>query len=172
LVEAAFTDRSGPPARLLLRRPDAGAALRIAAAINAALGEGTAKVEDPGSIALTSPAAATDNPYGFAAALDTLPVTLAPVARIVIDGRLGSVVAGGEVRVGAATVSHRGITLEIGGAPPEGTPPTGLVRLEPQAAVQDIAAGLHAVGARPEEIAAIFEALRAAGALGAELVIR
>ena len=47
-----------------------------------------------------------------------------------------------------------------------------LVRIEPQALVQDVAAGLHAAGARPEEIATILEALRDAGALDAEIVIR
>ena len=41
-----------------------------------------------------------------------------------------------------------------------------------EATVQDVAGGLHAVGARSEEIAAIFEALVAAGALRAEVVVR
>jgi flagellar basal body P-ring protein FlgI len=68
-------------------------------------------------------------------------------------------------------VSHHGITLEVGGAPaPAGV--TGLVRMDAQASVQDVAAGLHAAGARPDEIAAIFESLRAAGALRGEVVVR
>ena len=46
------------------------------------------------------------------------------------------------------------------------------MRVEPQASVQDVAAGLHAAGAKPAEIAAIFEALQAAGALQAQVVVR
>jgi flagellar basal body P-ring protein FlgI len=49
---------------------------------------------------------------------------------------------------------------------------SSIVRVEPQASVQDVAAGLHAAGAKPEEIAAIFEALQAAGALQAQVVVR
>ena len=139
--------------------------------MNAAFGERAARVEDPGSVALTLEGITPDSGYAVAAALDTLTVAVSSVPRVVIDARAGSVVTGGDVLVGAATVSHRGITLEIGGQA-TGTGSAGLVRLEPQSAVQDVAAGLHAVGARPDEIAAIFEALRAAGALRAELVVR
>ena len=81
--------------------------------------------------------------------------------------------AGGMIRVGAAVVSHHGLTLQVGGTPATGgQEPAGLVRVAPEASVQDIAAGLHAAGARPEEVGAIFEALRAAGALQAEVRVR
>jgi flagellar P-ring protein precursor FlgI len=165
-----------PPAiaaepRLLLRSPDLAAADRIAGAINAAFGPGTAKVEDPGAVSLV-PKDGAQNLNGFLAAVDTLAVVTREPARIVINGREGTLVAGGDVRVGAAVVSHRGITLQIGGTPDAGARVNGLVRLEPQASVEDVAAGLHAAGAKPEEIAAIFEALQAAGALSAQVVIR
>ena len=94
-------------------------------------------------------------------------------ARVVIHANTGMVVAGGDARVGAATIHHHGITLQIGGTSPgsgAGTP--GYVQVEPEALVQDVAAGLHAAGARPAEIAAIFEALRDAGSLTAEVIIR
>jgi flagellar P-ring protein precursor FlgI len=100
-------------------------------------------------------------------------------ARIVIDGREGTLVSGGDIRLGPAVITHHGITLAIGGA---GSAPggaaadssahEGLVRMNARASVQDVAAGLHAAGAHAGDMAAIFEALQAAGALRAEVVVR
>lgn len=165
--------------RLLLREPDVTTASRIAAAVNGALGPNTAKVEDPGAVALTLPdsgdRAAT---LGRIAALGVRPER---AARLVIDARDGSVVAGGELAVGAATVSHGGVTLTIGGdaagaapatpgAPGAGVP--GDVRIAPGTSVQRIASALHAVQTPASDIAAIFAALREVGAIAAEVVIR
>lgn len=162
-----------PEPRLLLKRPDLLTAQRIAAAINAAHGANTARVEDPGAVALTLPGAAADNPMEFLAGLDSLPVDRTAPARIVIDGREGTIVAGGDIRIGVTTVSHRGITLQIGAAAGDTTPSApGLVQMAAGATVNDIVAGLHAAGARPAEVAAIFESLAAAGALRAQVVIR
>jgi len=177
---------AGTQPRLLLRDPDLGVATRIATTINTAIGEGTATVEDPGAISITPKEAAGGNSLGVMAAIDTLTVRFQGPARIVISEREGTVVAGGDVTVGTAVVHHKGITLQIGGtAPKAGTAggdasaeekgeaaPAGFVRVEPQASVQDVAMGLATAGATPDETVAIFEALRAAGALNAELVIR
>ena len=168
--------------RLLLRQPDLGTAERIAEAVNGAFGPGSAAVEDPGAIALAPPAAAADtaargrvagNALGtFLAAVDTLRVSPVEAARIVIDGREGTVVAGGDVRVRPAVVTHHGITLEIGTAAPPAGATAGLVRVASGSPVQSVAAGLHSVGARAEEVAALFSALEAAGALDAEVTVR
>jgi flagellar P-ring protein precursor FlgI len=159
--------------RLLLREPDLGKASRIAAAINAAMGDGTARIEDPGAVALTPPSDQTHAISEFLAVVDTLKVLIEGPSRIVISSRTGTVVAGGDVRVGSAVVSHEGITLQIGGtAGAEGEGVAGIVRMEPEALVQDVAAGLRAMGAGPSDVAAVFEALKAAGALNAEVVIR
>jgi flagellar P-ring protein precursor FlgI len=155
--------------RLLLRKPDRLLARSIVDAINGALGDGSAEVEDPGSIRLT---VAQESAGEFYAAVDTITVQVQGPARVVIHGREGTVVAGGEVRLGSAVIHHRGITLQIGGEAAAGAGLPGLVRVTPSALVQDVAAGLHAAGAQPDEIAAIFEALRDAGALNAEVVIR
>jgi flagellar P-ring protein FlgI len=161
------------PARLLLREPDLGAATRVASAVNAALGPNTAKVSDPGAIELTAPANAAADLPGFLASVDTVRVDAPEPDRIVIDSRSGTVVAGAGVRVAPAVVSHRGITLEIGnGTPTAGGAGNGLVHMGARASVADVAAGLHAAGARAEDIAAIFEALERAGALTAALVVR
>jgi len=160
-----------PVLRLELRSPSLATATAIAAAINAVYGDTAARVTDPGAVQLAPPAAA-GTPLAFLAAVDTLPVAPVATARVVVNSREGTVVAGGLIPVGPAVVTHRGITLQIGGTPADGEPPAGLVRVAPQASAQDVAAGLHAVGAKPEEVAAIFEALRSVGALSAEVIIR
>lgn len=158
--------------RLILREPSLGTALRVAAAINGAIGDGTAVVLDPGAVQLTLPEG------GDAAAVAALlgqvsELAVAPdrAARVIIDGRDGTVVAGGGLTIGEAVVSHRGITLSVvaGGV---STPETGLVSVEPGASVQEVAAALQAVGAPPAAIASIFNALRDVGAMAGEVTVR
>jgi len=163
--------------RLLLRLPDLPTATRIAAVVNAAFGDGTASVQDPGVVALQPKGATPQAQLGFFAAVDTLVVVAPSLARVVIDAREGTLVSGGEVRVGAAVIHHHGVTLTIGagartGAAADSLAQQGLVRLDARSSVQDVAAGLHAAGVRGEDMAAIFEALQAAGALRAEVVVR
>lgn len=160
-------------ARLQLRRPDLGTATRIASVINAAFGGAAAKVSDPGAIELTPPQAAAADLLGFLASVDTLPIIANGPARIIISARDGSVTSGGDVRLGAAAVSHKGITLRIGG-PAGGAPETtkGMLSLAAGATVQDVAAGLHAVGASSAEVASIFDALAQVGAITAQVVVR
>lgn len=164
----------GPNPRLSLRAPDLRMAARIAGAIEGAHGAGTARVEDAGSILLNPGAGRADSLPMWLAAVDTLPVPVPATSRIVIDGRDGTVVVGGEVRLGAATVSHRGITVRIGAEADSAaaTDSGGVIATPAGASVQVLVAGLHAAGARGQEVAAIFEALRTAGALRAEVVVR
>lgn len=161
--------------RLLLRQPDLANASRIAAAINAAFGQNTATVEDPGSLALQPPGGATETSLGFFAAVDTVSLVVKEPARIVIDAREGTLVAGGDIQVGPAVIHRMGVTLEIGGAPVANgatADSTGHVRVGERASVRDVAAGLHAAGLKPSDMAAVFESLRASGAIVAEVLVR
>lgn len=179
LLEVALPETSfATTDRLLLKNPDLTTALRVAAAVNGALGDGSAVVEDPGSIQLTFP-----DPAQAAAALGQITeLTITPdrPARLVIDGRDGTVVAGGGLSVGPAMVSHRGITLSIDPADTQGqaagadpaTEQPGIVNVAPGASVQQVAQALHQVGASPSAIATIFTALREVGAVTAEVVVR
>lgn len=170
LPRPAFASTS----RLMLRDPDIGTALRIAAAIDAQFGEGAAQVEDPGAVALRAPEGMSVP--AFLAQVGELRVTPERRPQIVIDARDGTVVAGGDLRVAGAVVSHAGMTLTIGGGEAggfaNGDAGAGGIRLSEGATVQDIAAALHAVGAAPQEIAAIFESLHRIGALAAVVVSR
>jgi flagellar P-ring protein precursor FlgI len=172
--------------RLLLKDPDVGTASKIAAAINGALGAKSASVEDPGAVALTLPDSG-DRAMMLAKVRD-LAVRPDRVAKLVIDGRDGTVVAGGDMSVGEAVVSHGAITLSIGAADaaapasgaaagakpaqPDTSDAPGNVRVAPGTTVQKVAAALHAVQTPAPEIAAIFLALREVGAISAEVVVR
>jgi flagellar P-ring protein precursor FlgI len=169
--------------RLLLKEPDVGTAAKIAAAINAALGPKTASVEDPGAVALTLPD--SGDRAVLLAKVRELAVRPDRAARLVIDGRDGTVVAGGDLTVGEAVVSHGAVTLSIAGATPNAASPAaapaargaeaqtpGDVRVAVGTSVQKVAAALHAVQTPAPEIAAIFLALREVGALSAEVIVR
>lgn len=155
--------------KLLLRTPDVTTASRIAAAIDTALGAGTAKVEDPGAIALTLKDG--DNAAALARIRD-LTVQLSQVARIVVDGRDGSVVLGGDIRVGPGVVSVGFVTVSIGAQPADTLAGRGQVHLAAGTTVQQLASALHAVQTPPAEMAQIFDALRRAGSITAEVVAR
>jgi flagellar P-ring protein precursor FlgI len=169
LVAGALPRTAAAPA-LQLRRPDIASAARIAEAINAAIGDSTAIVEDAGGIRLRPPEDAPSLPL-FLAQINAVSVEVAAAPVLIVDSRDGSLVAGGTMRVGEAVVSHAGLTLTIGGtAAGEAAP--GAVRVNVGASVQDVAAALHAVGAPSTTIAAVFESLEAVGALRARVVIR
>lgn len=175
ILEAALPPvGDGSTPRLLLKSPDLTTAARIAEAIDAALGDGVARALDPGAIELSPPQGTTDNIVSFLASIDTIAVTASTPARIVIDGRTGTVVAGGNVMVSDAVVSLDGLTLRVGGAMADSTAvvPEGLIALGAGATVQDIAAGLRALGARASDVVAVFDGLRAAGAVTAAVVVR
>lgn len=164
--------------RLLLKEPDLATATRIAAAIDSALGAPVATVVDPGAVALALPdgAAGGGGPAVTLARIGDVLVQPDHASRIVIDSRDGTVVAGGNIAVGAAVVSHAGITLAImspdDAAPPAAAGAAGPVRVPVGTSVQAVAAALHAAQSTPREIAAIFASLREVGALGAEVVVR
>jgi flagellar P-ring protein FlgI len=157
---------------LLLRHPNIATASRIVEAINSSLGAGTAQVEDPGSITFQMP---SDSSASFAQRMTSIgELTVRPerAARVIIDGRAGTVIAGGGIRIGEAVVSHGAMTLAIGGSPAGDTNVPGDLRIAEGATVQDVAAALHGVAAPPQAIAAVFESLRQVGALTAEVTIR
>jgi flagellar P-ring protein precursor FlgI len=157
--------------RLLLREPDIGTASRIAAVIDSVVGEGSAQVEDPGSVALTLP-----DTGGPATMAQIISLRVEPVrpGRIVIDARQGTVVAGGDLTVGPGVVSVGGVTVSIGNDAADTSTQTasGALLIRAGSKVQDLAAVLATVRTPAPLIAQIFEALRQAGAITAEVIAR
>lgn len=158
--------------RLMLREPELGTATRIAAAINTAFGPKTAAVEDEGSVLVTLPDTAVK--ATALAKIRDLAVRAERPPRIIVDSKDGTVVAGGDMVVGPASISHGVVTLVIGDdkAMNADTITAGNLRLPGGTSVQRIASALHAVQTPPSEIAAIFAALRDSGALTAEIIVR
>ena len=100
--------------RLMLREPELGTATRIAAAINGAFGDKTAAVEDEGSVMVTL--ADTVVKATAMARIRDLAVRSERSPRIIVDSKDGTVVAGGDMTVGAVSISHGVVTLVIGSA--------------------------------------------------------
>ena len=178
---------------LTLRDPDFVSASRVAQAINRDLGVEAAHVLDPGTVSLQVPVTYRTNVAELMARIEVLPVDTDAVARVVINERTGTVVVGGHVRLGPAAVAHGNLSVMISTklevSQPAPLARTGdtkvianetvdvkessaqLVTLEEGTTLDAVVRGLNALGASPRDIIAIMQALKAAGALRAEIVI-
>ena len=178
---------------LSLREPDFVSASRLAATINAAIGADTARAVDAGTVTITVPEAYRTSMPELMARIETLPVETDAPARVVINERSGTVVVGGQVRLGIAAVGHGNlsvrITTQLTASQPSAFARTGdtvvvpntqvdvreqnarLVALEEGTTLDAVVAALNALGASPRDIIAIMQALKEAGALRAEIVI-
>ena len=175
-----------------LREPDFSTASRVAQAINSLLGTQAARATDPGSVTLQVPAEYRQSLPELMARIEVLPVQTDAVARVVINERTGTVVVGGNVQLGPAAVAHGNLSVRITTRyeVSQPLPYTGgqtvvvpnqqvdiregnakLVTLPEGATLDAVASGLNALGASPRDIIAIMQALKAAGALRAEIII-
>ena len=178
--------------RLALRDPDFVSAGRIARAINIELGADRAHVSDAGSVIVRVPAEYRASVPDLVARLEPLPIAIDTLARVVINERTGTVVLGGDVRIGPAAVAHGNLSVRIATqynvSQPEAfsagqtavTPQTQvnvdqetrqLVALEEGTTLADVVRALNTLGVTPRDIIAIMQALKAAGALRAEVVV-
>jgi flagellar P-ring protein precursor FlgI len=178
---------------LALRDPDFVSASRVADAINKELGGSPARAVDSANVTVKVPAESQASVSDFMARLEPIAVTLDEVARVVVNERTGTVVVGAHVTLGPAAVAHGNLSVRITTRNEVSQPPpfsqkgettvvpktsvdvkegTGrLVALEEGATLHDVVRALNALGATPRDIIAIMQALKAAGALRAELVI-
>jgi flagellar P-ring protein precursor FlgI len=175
-----------------LRDPDFSTASRVAQAINSLLGSQVARANDPGSVTLQVPAEYRQSLPELMARIEVLPVQTDAIARVVINERTGTVVVGGNVQLGPAAVAHGNLSVRITTRyqVSQPLPYTGgetvvvpnqqvdiregsakLVTLPEGATLDAVASGLNALGASPRDIIAIMQALKAAGALRAEIII-
>lgn len=175
-----------------LNDPDSAVALRAGDAIKQRYQDARIDVLDPGTLEITLPKALS--PVTFAASLDDIAIAAGESDRVVMDERTGTIVVGGAVTVGKAAVSHGSLTVTIeptltasqpgpfsrGGttvslktAKITAKEEKGEFFMIPKdASVEQITETLNAVGTKPGDTIAIFEGLRAAGALHGELMIR
>ncbi len=178
---------------LALREPDFVTAARVAQVINQELGADVARAVDPANITLSVPSTYQSAIPDLMARLDVLPIETDTQARVVINERTGTVVVGGHVRIGPAAVAHGNLSVriqtrfQVSQPPPlarvgetkvvpteqvdvqEGT--AQLVSLEAGTTLEAVVGALNALGATPRDIIAIMQALSAAGALKARIVV-
>lgn len=175
---------------LVLKRPDFTNAVRVAESINAAF-PGSATVEHAGLVRVSVPAG-TNGTAGFLAAIEPLTVAVDLPARIVINERTGTIVAGGNVRISEVMVTYgslivstqtdplisqpepfsQGVTVaSAAGAASIEEEGTRSVVLPPNTDVNQLAAALNDLGLTSRDVIAIFQAIDRAGALQGELVI-
>jgi flagellar P-ring protein precursor FlgI len=179
---------------LLLREPDYVNATRIAAAVNAVF-PGTASAVDAGRVRVRLPeeCRAKEKQVPFLAALVEIAVDPAVPARVVLNERTGTIIAGGDIAIGPVSISHGNLIIAIAETPEVSQPApfsrggttkvvprtkveageTGspVVRIPKGTQVADMAAALNAVGISPRDMVIIFQMLKRAGALHAELVV-
>src|SRR5690606_21256507 len=115
VVQVARSTALGPMDRIVfaLRDPDFVSARRVADAINEELGGARAVVEDAGTVSVAVPPESQNAIASFVARLEPLPVTIDQTARVAINERTGTVVLGGDVRIGPAAVAHGNLAVRI-----------------------------------------------------------
>jgi flagellar P-ring protein precursor FlgI len=177
--------------RLTLRQPDYATARSISKVINTLYPE-TAYTIDAGTIQVVVPKGLCPKLVSFVSDIGMLEVSPDVPARVVINERTGTIVAGEQVKVATVAVTHgnlailtsktpvasqplpfaRGKTVVLPRATVGVTESQGSVQiLEQSVTVADLARALNALGATPRDLIIIFQMLKQAGALHAELVI-
>ena len=147
---------------------------------------------DPGSIMINIPPEYQGRTVEFVSELERLDVRPDAVARVVLNERTGTIVMGENVRISSVAVSHGNLTLFIRETPQVSQPlpyskgetkevprtqlkvtedSGGLALLREGASIGDVVRGLNALGVTPRDLIGIMQAIKASGALQAELVI-
>jgi len=172
---------------LNLRQSDFTTAKRMADAINAHFGDGMARALSAGSIAVENPAS---NAVSLVAELEGIELTTDHPAVVVMDERTGTIVMGSEVRIDTVAVAHGNISVSVTETPQVSQPnafaggttttvdrtdvqvdeeKAKLVVLPKKVSLSDLVSALNSVGATPSDLIAVLQAIKAAGALHAEL---
>jgi flagellar P-ring protein precursor FlgI len=179
--------------RMALRNPDFTTAKRIAAAINDFMGTPTAEPLDPGTVGITVPQQYRGNVISLLTEIEQLQVEPDQSAKIVIDERSGIIVMGRDVRVSMVAVAQGNLTVTITETPQVSQPSPfsrgGRTRVTPRTSIgvqedgkklalvkdgvslQQLVDGLNSLGIGPRDLIAILQAIKAAGAIQADIEV-
>ncbi len=178
--------------RLALRNPDLTTARRIALAVNDFIGAPTATPEDPATVRLTLPNGFNGNIVDLLTDIEQLMVETDQTAKIVIDENSGIIVMGRDVRVSSVAVAQSNLTVTIAEDPTVVQPnplslgvttteantnlnanlsETALTIVNESVTLQELVDGLNALGISPRDLIAILQAIKATGALQAEIEV-
>ncbi|MFZ0452495.1 MAG: flagellar basal body P-ring protein FlgI [Ignavibacteriaceae bacterium] len=185
-------DLSNKEISLYLRDPDMTTSSNVSTAINTKFGENTSQAVDAGEIKVTVPADRQNDLVGFISELELLSVQVDYPAKVVLNERTGTIVAGNNVRIQPATISHGNLNITIESYPIISQPnpfsngtttvvnnlvpyvvqdSTNTIAIKGASNVQEVAAALNSLKVSPQDIISIFQALKEAGALIAEILI-
>ena len=192
-VERALPNaiNQGDSINLELKESDFSTASSTVDAINRQFGQNTAVAEDGRVIKVTPPA--NKNRVSFLAALESINITpAATTAKIILNARTGSVVMNRAVTLEPCAVSHGNLTVVIDTSPVISQPaplsngqtvstarsqieiskePGKVLKLNSGTNLSDVVKALNAIGATPQDLLAILQAIKAAGSLKADLEI-
>ena len=181
--------------RINLSMPDFTTAKRIAETINGSPLNVMAEAVSPGIVTFAVPDRFKDNPVVLVAALEGLEFNPDQAARVVVNERTGTVIINKNVRIAPVAVAHAALHItvkterQVSQPNPFGqgrtvvAPNTQIEVAEPEnrqlvelpggpgVLLSEIVAALNSLGVTPRDLIAVFEAMREAGALQAELVV-
>ena len=181
--------------RLSLHNPDLTTATRIADAVNAYIGGGVAQATNPSTVALNVPANYRNGVMGLLTDVEQVKVDPDQPAKVIIDENSGVIVMGADVRVSTVAIAQGNLTIKVTEAPvvsqPEAFSKGGHTEVVPRtsisvddsrsnrmtvlskggASLQTLVDGLNALGVGPRDIISILQAIKAAGALQAEIQV-
>jgi len=177
--------------RLNLAQSDFTTTSRVVAVINKNF-KGAAGSSDGGSVMIQIPEEFASRPIDFIAQLENLEVTQDVPARVVVNERTGTIVMGDKVKISGVAVSHGNLALTVKEAPKVSQPnplakgdtkevPRTEIKVQEEQkrlsvlpegnTIGDVVRGLNLLGVTPRDLISILQAIKAAGALQAELVI-
>ncbi len=192
--EIPFTLAQLGTMRLNLRNPDFTTAQRISKTINEFMKKPVAQVMSPSNVVLTMPAGSQSDWVNTIANLEQLSVNTDEVAKVVIDEKSGVIVMGDKVRISTVAISQGNLTIRITETPQVSQPTafsqTGTtevvdrtnIQIDDQAdrkiavlptgtSLQQLVRGLNALGVGPRDIISILQAVKAAGAMQADIEV-
>lgn len=185
--------QEGNTVNLSLNALDFQTARKVAQAINQQFGSGVAQALDGRTVQVKAPTSPNER-VNFLAELEELPVvaTVAP-AKVIINARTGSIVLNQAVSLGACAIAHGNLSISISSTPVISQPnplSTGgqtvvaeksnieikqdggkLIQVPASAQLTEVVKALNALGATPQDLLAILQAIKSAGALNAELEV-
>jgi len=190
--EIEFTLNRLPHIRLALRNADFTTARRIASAINDYIGTPTAEPIDPSTVQLTVPQQYVGNAVALLTEVEQLQIEPDLPAKIILDERSGIIVMGRDVRVSTVAVAQGNLTVTISETPQVSQPAPlsrGRTQVVPRTRIgvqedgkklalvqegvslQQLVDGLNALGVGPRDLISILQAIKAAGAIQADIEV-
>lgn len=178
--------------RIVLRSPDFTTMTRVVAALNRRIGKPAAVAIDSAAVEVPIDPEARGNPVGLIAALEQVEIEQDLGARIIVNERTGTIIMGEKVTINKVALAHGNLNISIrtenqvvqpnalaGGQTAQvsnvdinvGEEVESLRIVGGEVTLGDLVKALNAIGATPRDLIAIFTALKAAGALNAELVV-